>query len=116
MIFERVMGILENPRWPPKIFKIVNICTIINIFDTHEEQKLFFIKKYTFIQNFIDIEQIITKLCPLENGQKVKKCVFSCFFRDKCFQWIFIRCGKEQKGAKLSNGATCQIPCICIGL
>ena len=64
LIFERVVGILKNPRWPPKIFKIVNICTIINIFDTHEEQKLFFIKKYTVTQNFNDIEQTITKLCP----------------------------------------------------
>ena len=94
-----------------KNIKIDNICKTINIFDTHKEQKLFFIKKYTFPQNFINIKQIITKLCPLENMQKVKKCVFSRFFRDSFFQWIFYRSGKDKKGAKLSTGATCKILC-----
>ena len=70
MIFEQVMGILKNPRWPPKNIKFDNICKTINIFDRHKEQKLFLIKKYTFPQNFINIEQIIKKLCPLEKCKK----------------------------------------------
>ena len=79
-------GHLKKYKMAAKNIQIDNICKTINIFDTHKEQKLFFIKKYTFPQNFIKIKQIITKLCPLENMQKVKKCVFSRFFRDSFFQ------------------------------
>ena len=57
------MGILKNPRWPPKNIKFDNICKTINIFD--KEQKLFLIKKYTFPQNFINIEQKIKKVMSL---------------------------------------------------
>ena len=73
LIFEIVMDILKNPRWPPKIFKIVNICTIINIFDTHEEQKLFFIKKYTFTQTN-------NKVMSLRKWEKSEKVCFFMFF------------------------------------
>ena len=64
------MGISKNPRWPPSSIKFDNICKTINIFDRHKEQKLFLIKIYTFTQKFINIEQIIKKLCPLEKCKK----------------------------------------------
>ena len=49
-----------------KNIKFDNICKSINILDTHKEQRLFLLKKYTFPKNVINIEQIIKKLCPLE--------------------------------------------------
>ena len=73
------MGISKNPRWPPSSIKFDNICKTINIFDRHKEQKLFLIKKYTFPEKFINIEQIIKKVMSLRKMQKVKKCAFSRF-------------------------------------
>ena len=80
LINHRFMSIWKNPRWPPKNIKFNNICKTINIFDTLKEQKLFPIKKYTFHQNFINIEPKIKKLCPLEKCKKWKSVFSSRYF------------------------------------
>ena len=78
-----------------KKWKIRNICQTINFFDMRKEQKLFIMKKHTFLSNFIKIGQKLTKLSTFKILQKCEKlCFFSCFslyFEKYQFYVYFVR-------------------------
>ena len=65
-----------------KNWKIRNIFQTINFFDMRKEQKLFIMKKHTFLSNFIKIGQKLTKLSTFKILQKCEKLCFFMFFRN----------------------------------